>query len=299
VNALREFETAKELGHNDINVNIAFVQRRQGKMEQAEENFSNHLELDPRSAVANMNLMETQGLLRKYKDSEISVNRAIALNPNLWYTHHRKSLLYLKWKGDTKMAREVFNNAEQMIGTLNQQQIILVKYQIELYDGRYKEALDVIISYEGEVIENQFSYFNRSHLIADTYRIMDNNELAKKYYQLAKKEYDTKLRDSPEDSRLHSSLGLVYAGLGRKEEAIKSGKQGVILLPISREAWGGVFRLEDLATIYATLGEQDEAINLLENLLAIPGNVSVNLLKLEPKWNPLREHPRFIELIQK
>jgi hypothetical protein len=46
------------------------------------------------------------------------------------------------------------------------------------------------------------------------------------------------------------------------------------------------------------LGLLDEAIDHLEHLLSIPSFVSVSLLKLHPKWDPLREHPRFQDLLE-
>ena len=38
---------------------------------------------------------------------------------------------------------------------------------------------------------------------------------------------------------LHGQLGIAYAGLGRKDEAIREGKRAVALLPVSEDAlWG-------------------------------------------------------------
>ena len=106
--------------------------------------------------------------------------------------------------------------------------------------------------------------------------------------------------EDPEDSRLYSSLGLAYAGLGRKTDAIREGKRGVELLPISKEAWRGSYRLFDLAQIYAMTGEPDLALDALDDLLARPTDaISVALLKIDPTWEPLREYPRFQELLKK
>ena len=54
-----------------------------------------------------------------------------------------------------------------------------------------------------------------------------------------------------------------------------------------------------LAEIYSMLGEQDAAIDHLEVLLSIPSHISVPLLKIDPQWDPLREHPRFRALVEK
>jgi hypothetical protein len=46
------------------------------------------------------------------------------------------------------------------------------------------------------------------------------------------------------------------------------------------------------------VGEFDAAIDQLEFLLSIPGRMSVPLLRLDPAWEPLREHPRFKRLLE-
>ena len=61
---------------------------------------------------------------------------------------------------------------------------------------------------------------------------------------------ESKIKQQPEDARFHSSLGIVYAGLGRKEDAIREGQLAVDLLPVTKEAWKGLFRIEDLARVY-------------------------------------------------
>ena len=70
------------------------------------------------------------------------------------------------------------------------------------------------------------------------------------------------------------------------------------LLPVSKEAWRGLYRVEDLARIYVIVGESDAAIDQLEFLLSAPGGMSIPLLGLDPAWNALRNHPRFKKLIE-
>ncbi len=57
--------------------------------------------------------------------------------------------------------------------------------------------------------------------------------------------------------------------------------------------------MEDLAHIYVMVGEYDAAIDQLEFLLARPGELSIPLLRLDPQWKPLWDHPRFQELVEK
>ena len=84
---------------------------------------------------------------------------------------------------------------------------------------------------------------------------------------------------------------MLARALPRYEQSFKN----VTKLPISKEAWVGVTRLEELAKIYALTGEPDAAIDILEDLLRRPTFVSVQLLAIDPTWKPLNGHPRFRE----
>jgi len=89
-----------------------------------------------------------------------------------------------------------------------------------------------------------------------------------------------------------------YAVLGRKEDAIREGQLAVELLPVAKEAWRAARWVEDLTKIYVMVGEYDLAIEQLEYLLSIPGVLSIPLLRLDPTWDPIRDHPRFKKLIE-
>jgi hypothetical protein len=58
------------------------------------------------------------------------------------------------------------------------------------------------------------------------------------------------------------------------------------------------YRLEDLARICVMVDEYDAAIDQIRYLLSIPGEMSIPLLKLDPSWDSLSDHPRFKKLIE-
>jgi serine/threonine-protein kinase len=127
---------------------------------------------------------------------------------------------------------------------------------------------------------------------------MGNRQLEQAYYDSTRSIVETRIQEQPDDPRYRSALGIAYAGLGRKEEAIREGELAVELLPMSKEAWRGAYRLEDLARIYTMVGEYGAAIDQLEILLAVPSPTAVPMLRIEPTWNPLRDHPRFQALVE-
>lgn len=68
---------------------------------------------------------------------------------------------------------------------------------------------------------------------------------------------------------------------------------------MSKEAWRGLYRVEELALILTMTGRYDAAIDRIEFLLSVPGDMSVARLRLDPRWDPLRSHPRFQTLLEK
>ena len=128
---------------------------------------------------------------------------------------------------------------------------------------------------------------------------MGRSAPARASYDSARLVLERKLAEDPEDPRLHSALGLALAGLGRSAEAIRSSDRAVELLPISREAWRGGDLVIDAARILTRVGETEAAIDRLERMLSVPSALTVTGLRLDPTWDPFRDHPRFQALLAK
>ncbi len=103
----------------------------------------------------------------------------------------------------------------------------------------------------------------------------------------------------PGDHRIRRALGIAYAGLGRKEDAIREGRRAVELCPVSKDALQGPGVVWNLAVIYTMVGEYDAALEEIEYLFSVPSYMSVPWLRLDPSWDPLRDHPRFEALLEK
>ena len=93
------------------------------------------------------------------------------------------------------------------------------------------------------------------------------------------------------------ALGLIDAGLGRKEEALREGRRAVELLPVEKDAINGPLMIQYLAMIAAWVGNKDLACEQLAIAIRPPSTVSYGQLKLLPYWDPLRGDPRFEKLV--
>jgi tetratricopeptide (TPR) repeat protein len=134
-------------------------------------------------------------------------------------------------------------------------------------------------------------------LKAQLYRAKSQAGMQRTYLDSARTILESRVQAHPDEANFHSQLGLIYAYLGRKSEALREGQAAVKLLPVSREAFRGANIQAALAMIYATLGMKTEAIEQLQYLLSIPSEVSPGLLRNDSRWAALRGDPRFEKLV--
>ena len=173
-----------------------------------------------------------------------------------------------------------------------------LEHERELIARNYEKAISILESSPHEVMASQFGFAPKSFQLGLIYYVMSNRELANKHFQEARQILEDELNELQDDSRLYSSLGIVYAGLGMREEARTAGNKALAIMNISVDAIRGFFREWDMAWILLMIGEYDEAIAKLEFLLQQNGFLSVELLKKEPFWDPIREMDAFKELIE-
>jgi serine/threonine-protein kinase len=152
--------------------------------------------------------------------------------------------------------------------------------------------------------EETLSWFNtapcpKAFLEGRLYLYQGDKIKAQAAFEQARPVAEKLVREAPGDAARHGQLGAALAGMGLKEDAINEGKKAVELVPESEDAFDGPKATAALAEIYAWVGENDEALRLIDHLLQVPSFMSVQVLKLDPVWDPLRKDPRFQALIDK
>ena len=97
-------------------------------------------------------------------------------------------------------------------------------------------------------------------------------------------------------------LAEIDARLGRKAEAIRESEDASKLLPVSKDTFDGPDILARVAGILAQVGETSRALDLLEQVIKMPGAPSLTRpcygrLQLDEVWDPLRSDPRFEKIV--
>src|SRR5262249_16380423 len=120
-------------------------------------------------------------------------------------------------------------------------------------------------------------YFNRAIAEAVIARAKGDVAAAHDAFAAARPEVEQAL--DPEHGGGHAVLGLVYAGCGLKEEALREGRRALELTPVAKNATDGAGVLYFFAVICAWTGERDLAIEQLKTLATIPGGASYGDLR--------------------
>jgi TolB-like protein/Tfp pilus assembly protein PilF len=296
--ALAEFAAAAEAqpSNPQILTGIGFVRRRQGRFEEALEMFERAAEVNPRGLEG----LEARAWTNYFRRNDDAAERLyedlLQRNPASGNGYEASAMLKIQARGDVAAARQVIQRSDEL--TLASPELDMAAIQISMMAGDYADALRRIEAIGGEtVVDNQFDYWPKELVIAWVHDLAGDAEAARSSFEAARRVLEQRERELPGDERVASALGRAYAGLGRKQEAIRQGLRGTELLPVEREAVRGAARIRDLAAIYATVGEPELAIGRLEFLLSRPGRLSAPYLKVEPTWIPLRDHPDFRRLV--
>jgi tetratricopeptide (TPR) repeat protein len=136
--------------------------------------------------------------------------------------------------------------------------------------------------------------------LAMAYDAAGNAAKAHPMYAAVRARMQAALAQRGDDPDLHLALGFAAAGLGLRDESMREGRKAASLMPVSRDNYSGPGYLTWLAQLYARVGDNDQAIGTLQQLMAMPFSgvaISPALLKLDPVWDPLRGDPRFQKLI--
>src|SRR5262249_1391881 len=128
---------------------------------------------------------------------------------------------------------------------------------------------------------------------------LGNESEARAAFLKAKNFAGQNVKQKPDEADARVQLAKLHAWLGEKEAALAEAQRAMQLRPESMDAFEGPQITAQVAEVYAILGDNDHAIELLDGLMNRPSEVSVYGLKLNPAWDPLRKDPRFQALIDK
>jgi tetratricopeptide (TPR) repeat protein len=169
-----------------------------------------------------------------------------------------------------------------------------------LLERKYREGLEAVEN----LPDDQLATFpgalgGKYYSIGFARKALHDEAGAREAFLKAKNAVEGELKRSPDIEKTHIQLAKVLAQLGEKDAALAEAQRATELLPESKDAFGGPEITAGVAEVYSILGDSDRAIEILDGLLSRPSAVTVEGLKVNPIWDPLRSDPRFQALLQK
>ena len=303
--ALEQFAVAAKLAPNNTEPGqlVAAVRRRQGHWQESLDEYERIATRDPQNPNVARTLLITNTALRRWPQAMHAAERWRAIAPDSVTAKIQAGYVDFWWKGDTRALKKFL--AEIPAGTDPDGITTAARWEVAMIERDFPAAEAVL---RNSPLDG-FSYLNseetpKTFLEGYILLAQGNAVAAREKFERAREKVEAALRESPMTADRHAILGLLYALMGRKEDAIREGQRAVELKPESKDAFDGAIMNSFLALIYARVGETDLSLTLIERLLKTPGavdsadySISVNDLKNRWEWDPLRHDPRFQKLI--
>jgi len=297
--ARAELAIARRLLPNESSVFaiLGWIDRRQGRWQEHLRNANRALELDPRNVFILHQLAGSYQVLRRYNDLMAAFDRALAVTPNDSIARVARGLAELDSTANVRPAQMA---VQQVLANNSGDGAKIVDrwFNIALCARDPDDAKHALGSMLQEGITwgaNVLTPRSFCEGLAD--RVFGDNQAAMNAFTTAREEMETVLKKQPNYPEALSALGMIDAGLGRKEDAIREGRRAVELLPVTKDVMTGSELLRNLALIYAWTGEKQLALDQIAAALQGPGHITYGQLRLHPWWDAIRDDPRFEKLI--
>ncbi|MGB2906356.1 MAG: protein kinase [Candidatus Aminicenantaceae bacterium] len=273
---------------------IGYILRRQGRWEESLTELEEVFRHEPRDPDLPCQIGLTYAILRRYAEAEEWYRKSIDIRPDYFPPRLYRAEVPLLASGDIDATEARFKALEQDHPSKD-----YMRFYLAMCRRDYSGALEVLGDVPGDAFFGFNFYLHKSLTYAEVYHMLGQFELQRFHAEAARIALEDVAERQPNDARVHAALGMAYAYLGRKEEAVQEGLRAVELEPVSLDAASGPEHVMYLTLIYTLVGEYDQAIERLEYLLSIPAGSSVTkaLLEIEPFWDPLRDLPGFQRLL--
>ena len=297
--ALQAYREAEKRLPNSALVNeyMAYAERRLGRWREAEAHLARAIELDPRNARLWTNAAsDIFWPLGRAAEAEAALDRALEISPNDEFVIALKAEQYQQEGRLDEAAKELARIPKDS----TDKTVLIHRVDQAVLERNFDEAIfwakkATSSPSPGQPLNTQDIFA----LVLQGYCQLwagRNEEARVTFERVIQEVAPGGVLPAPPILGARLYLAAAYAGLGDKSNAHEQARRGVaeyendaLFKPIAE-----AFRAKALAQ----LGEVDAAIDALPHLLEVPGGIHPGELRYSPYWDPLRNDPRFEELLK-
>jgi TolB-like protein/Flp pilus assembly protein TadD len=303
--ALRELDLAAHALPNDgdVGLYIAAVQRRQGHLTEAIAAYQRAEVIDPRNSITLYDAAQTYFGLRDWRTAAERMDRVLALFPDSFNVKIQRAYIEFFWK---RSAAPIKAAVESLPPNLDPDGIVtFARWDVSLMNRDVVAAEKALAACQLDTIASQTGVrLPKSYLQACVDLVRGNAAKALVEFEAARPSIEQTVADSPRDGTRRAQLGLLYAFLGRQEDALREGERAMELKPITHDVIEGAAVQDFYTLICVHVGKKDEAITRIERLLTTPfavdyadESITLSDLRQRWEWDPLRNDPRFQQML--
>jgi TolB-like protein/class 3 adenylate cyclase len=297
--ALPKFQRAQELQPNNVRALrlIGSVHYRQAQWNRGLAEYEKCERLDPLDPTLPGNIGITYCFLRMWKEASRAGSRALNLDPHSDLGMRTVLISCLNGTGDIEEATRILGRFPPgtLLGTnsWDLQNIIGIGTYVYVIRRDFGVALKQWDKESSDPIANRQRLSARVaiHVLAG------DAASAREEIERARGLVEARVRERADDKNALIQLSWIDVALNREAEALKLAQRSAELLPPEKDAVGGSIALGGLAEIEARTGHTIEAVKTLQHLLSIPAGLSIQRLKMDPVWDPIRNDPGFQQLL--
>jgi TolB-like protein/Tfp pilus assembly protein PilF len=275
------------------------MDRSQRRWVDATHNLERACELDPRNFPYLVNLGSTYLWLHDYDQHAKIMDRIVALLPERRRERIFRASVEVYRRADTGPWRaEIEKILTNEAGSEKDPFMAGQRYTLALYDRDWDTAssLAPVLSQKNS-LEWSFPQLGRDFWVGVVARSKGDETSARAAFIRARAQQKEEIRGHPDDVTLLADLGLIDAGLGKKEEALNEGRRAMELGSSVKNSFTEPYAKICFAIICAWTGERELALGQLEALTKTPGSHTYGNFRLSPMWDPLRGDPRFEKIV--
>ena len=269
------------------------IQRRKGLLKEAAQNYELSSDLDPAAYQTIFNRAEVLLYLRQFDEAEGLVNRVMELAPDFIDGPLLKATLQIHRSGNVATARRILADLATRIPPPTWRRL-----GHHWRAGLFRIVDDNTASADQRIRVGSYGLDTAQYYIAkaDEYRRFGPPARATAYYDSAAAYMDATVQKHPERADAYGQLAIAYAGLHKKDEALRAAAHSLEMINETTDALDGPEWLANIAQVYAMLGDVPHAVDSLAKVVKIPSRLSPKWVALDPIWTPLHDDARFKSL---
>lgn len=276
---------------------IGLTQRRLGMWEESVDSFLRGAALDPANVSLVSLTADTLLAMQQWSRMKSVLTPArerFADDVDLAAT---EVLLSLRSEGDVKTARQQFNKIPPNSGEI----YFLIATELPWFERDINAVIDAwnqpeVMRYAAN---SGWAGF-RELMLAMAYLQLEESEQAGQLLDEVIRslmDLDRERRSSTVAADL-GTLALAMALRGETTEAIQLAEEATRIESRESDSLSGVVPLQYLCQVLALSGERDRALELLAEIVGVPGGLTRWEMYLDPRWDFFRDDERFNDLIR-